>query len=194
MRLVDDDRVVGGERAVRLRLGQQDAVGHQLDVRVGPTVVGEADFVADRGAELDIELLGNARGDAARGDTPRLRVADQAARAAPELQTDFRDLRRLAGSGFAADDDHLMLPNRRRDPLARFGHRQFGWIGDGGAAVGAARDTVDRRRDRLFEPVLLCRRGSRLQPVNPAAERNPVAGHAGAKPPSQLGDRRRGRR
>ena len=47
MRLVDDDRVVGREQPVALRLGEQDAVGHQLDERVGLRVVGEADLVAD---------------------------------------------------------------------------------------------------------------------------------------------------
>ena len=33
MRLVDDDRVVGAQLAVRVDLGQQDAVGHHLDAR-----------------------------------------------------------------------------------------------------------------------------------------------------------------
>jgi hypothetical protein len=31
VRLVDDDRVVGAERAIGDGLGEQDAVGHQLD-------------------------------------------------------------------------------------------------------------------------------------------------------------------
>ena len=36
VRLVDDDRVVAPQHPVALDLGQQDAVGHQLDQRVGP--------------------------------------------------------------------------------------------------------------------------------------------------------------
>ena len=40
VRLVDDDRVVGAQQRVALRLGEQDAVGHQLDrrrrARAGP--------------------------------------------------------------------------------------------------------------------------------------------------------------
>ena len=52
VRLVHDDRVVRGEHAVALRLGEQDAVGHQLDERVGLGVVGEADLVADEVADL----------------------------------------------------------------------------------------------------------------------------------------------
>ncbi len=31
MSLVDDNRVIGTQQAVTLDLGQQDAVGHQLD-------------------------------------------------------------------------------------------------------------------------------------------------------------------
>ena len=52
VRLVDDDRVVGGEIAVALGLGEQDAVGHELHVGVGLGVVAEADLVADRLAHL----------------------------------------------------------------------------------------------------------------------------------------------
>jgi hypothetical protein len=37
VRLVDDDRVVGAQQRIVLRLGQQDAVGHQLDRRARPT-------------------------------------------------------------------------------------------------------------------------------------------------------------
>ena len=40
--------------AVALRLGEQDAVGHQLDERVGLRVVGEADLVADRVARRGV--------------------------------------------------------------------------------------------------------------------------------------------
>ena len=36
VRLVDDDRVVRAQKRIALRLGQQDAVGHQLDVGLGP--------------------------------------------------------------------------------------------------------------------------------------------------------------
>ena len=90
VRLVDDDRVVGGEVAVALRLGEQDAVGHQLDVRVGLRLVGEAHLVADRLADARAELLRDARRDRARGDAPRLRVADQPALAAAGGEADLR--------------------------------------------------------------------------------------------------------
>ena len=48
VRLVDDQGVVGAERPVAVQLGEQDAVGHQLDQRGAVRPVGEADLVADR--------------------------------------------------------------------------------------------------------------------------------------------------
>ena len=49
------------EEPVVLRLGQQDAVGHQLDVRLRPRAVVEADLVADGVAERRVQLLRDAR-------------------------------------------------------------------------------------------------------------------------------------
>ena len=117
VRLVDDDRVVGSQQPVALRLGEQDAVGHHLDVRVGRELVGEAHLVADRVAERALQLLRDARRHRARGDAARLRVADESVHAAPELEADLRKLRGLARAGLAADDDDLVLANRARDLL-----------------------------------------------------------------------------
>ena len=61
VRLVDDDRVVVAKRTVALRFREQDAVGHELHVRVRARLVGEADLVADRLAQRRPELLGDAR-------------------------------------------------------------------------------------------------------------------------------------
>jgi hypothetical protein len=47
VRLVDDQRVVLAEPRIALRLGEQNAVGHQLDVGLRRSAVGEADLVAD---------------------------------------------------------------------------------------------------------------------------------------------------
>jgi len=189
VRLVDDDRVVGGERPVALRLGEQDAVGHQLDVGVGTGMVGEADLVPDHGAQLGAELEGDARGDAAGGNAPRLRMADQAANAAAGVEADFRDLRRLAGSGLAADDDDLVLANRRGDATAFRGDGEIRWVGDRRARFGALRDLRARGVDRVFDTLPVGRGRASLEPVDPAAERNRVARHAGAKSPAKIGDR-----
>ena len=48
VRLVDDDRVVAAQQPVVLRLGEQQAVGHQPDQRVLARAVAEAHGVADR--------------------------------------------------------------------------------------------------------------------------------------------------
>ena len=45
------------ELRVALRLGEQDAVGHQLDVARRAGAVGEADLEADRAAELGLQLV-----------------------------------------------------------------------------------------------------------------------------------------
>ena len=142
VRLVDDDRVVGVQIGVGLRLGEQDAVGHQLDPAVRGRPVVEADFHADPGADLRLQFLRQPRRHRARRQPARLRVADQPARTAPEFEADLRQLRRLARAGFAADDDHLILGDqlgnvgpplvdrqvglefRLRQLAAPFGHRR----------------------------------------------------------------------
>ena len=75
--LVDDDRVVLAQLPVALQLGQQDAVGHQLDPAGLRGPVGEPDLVADQVAQLGAELLGDPLGDRAGGDPARLGVPDQ---------------------------------------------------------------------------------------------------------------------
>ena len=66
--LVDDDRVVLAQLTVALELGEQDAVGHQLEPARARGAVGEAHLVADQVAELGAEL---ARRSARRPSAPR---------------------------------------------------------------------------------------------------------------------------
>ncbi len=73
VRLVDDERVVGAEQAVALRLREQDAVGHHLDVGVGRDAVGEAHLVAHGMADA---------GSTARKRCARRRCARRSAAAA----------------------------------------------------------------------------------------------------------------
>ena len=137
VRLVNDDGVVGAQVGVGLRFGEQDAVGHELDGRVFRQPILETHLEADHVTQGRLQLLGNALGHAGRGNAPRLRVADHLAAlagfrialAAPHRQRDFRDLRCLAGAGFSADDDHLVLAHGRFDLEAarrnRQGFREF---------------------------------------------------------------------
>ena len=126
--LVDDQRVVGAQQRVGLGLGEQDAVGHQLDRRAALQPVLETDLEAHDLAERRLQLLGDALGHAARRDAPRLGVADQAApagaQAAPQAEHDLRQLRGLARARLAADDDDLVRIDRARDLLAPRRHRQ----------------------------------------------------------------------
>ena len=103
VRFVDDDRVVRVELAVALRLREQDAVRHQLHVRVGPRVVGEPHLVADRLAHRLAQFVRDPGRDRARRDAPGLRVADEAALAATGRKADLR----AAGSS-------CPIPSRRR--------------------------------------------------------------------------------
>ena len=99
VRLVDDQRVVGLQQRIGLRLGQQDAVGHQLDRGAGLQPVLEAHLVADHLAQRRLQLLGDALGHRTGGDAARLGVADQAGAARPQaaaqLERDLGQLRRF---------------------------------------------------------------------------------------------------
>ena len=131
--LVEDDRVILVEVRVALRLGQQDAVGHQLNEALRPDRLGEADLVAHVATQGRADLLGDPRGHTPRGDPPRLRMTDQAGHTAAHVQTDLGQLRRLARTGLAADDHHLVLANGRGDVLAPSRDRQIrieGQLGD----------------------------------------------------------------
>ncbi|GAA3301218.1 hypothetical protein GCM10020295_43960 [Streptomyces cinereospinus] len=133
--LVDDDRVVGAQLAVGLDLGEQDAVGHQLDeggVRVH--LVGEADLPSDGLAERGVQLLRHPLGDRAGGDPAGLGVADHAADAPAELHADLGDLRGLAGAGLTGDDHDLVVADRVGDLVLLLADRQLRGVGDGGYA------------------------------------------------------------
>ena len=145
VRLVDDDRVVLREHPVALELGQQDAVGHQLDPAGLRGPVGEAHLVADQVAELGAQLGGDPLGDRAGRDPARLGVPDQPAALAPaaaaELEADLGDLGGLARPGLAGDDDDLVVADGGGDVVAALGDRQLGRVGDHrGTGCGAGHD------------------------------------------------------
>ena len=129
MCLVEDQGVVAQQAAVALDLGEQDAVGHQLDQRAVAGLVGEADGVADRLAERAAQFVGDALGDGAGGQPAGLGVADGAADAAAELQADLGQLGGLARPGFAGDDDHLVARDGVGDLVPPLADRQVG-VGD----------------------------------------------------------------
>ena len=169
VRLVDDDRVVAAQQPVALDLGQQQAVGHQPQQRVLAALIVEAHRVADRLAELDVQLLRDPLGDRARRQPARLRVGDRPAHAEPELEADLRQLRRLARPGLTGDDHHLVVANRREQVIAPRRDRQLLGIADRRNRGPAPLDPPDRLLDVALEP--LARRGiARLEALQPLAE------------------------
>ena len=127
MSLVDDDGVVLAEVAIVMHRVQQDAVGHDLDLGFGTGSVGESNLITDLGTNLDLEFFGYALGDRAGGDSARLGVGDAGA---PKLETHFGQLRCLARTGCASDNDHLIVTNRGKNFILALTYRQVGRVGD----------------------------------------------------------------
>ncbi len=123
VRLVDDQGVVVVQKAVALDLGEQDAIGHQLDRGLGAHPVMEAHLVADRRPEFGAEFLRDPAGEAARGDAPGLGMTDAAEDAPAEFEADLRQLGRFTGAGLAAQDNHLVIADQCGDLVAALADR-----------------------------------------------------------------------
>ena len=124
MGLVDDQRVVAAQHSIALDLGEQDAVGHHLDERSVADLIGETHRVADVVAELRSEFVGDALGDRAGRDPPRLGVSDHAVDASPGLEAELGQLRALARTGLTGDDHHLVLADGGHQFVAALADRQ----------------------------------------------------------------------
>ena len=113
MGLVDDQRVVAAQLAVALQLGEQDAVGHHPHAasrrrpgrRSAPCTPTSPPIVVPSSSATRSAIV---RAATRRGwvwpispSTPR-----------PELEAQLRQLRALARSGLAGDDDHLVVADR----------------------------------------------------------------------------------
>ena len=115
VRLVDDQRAVGAQHGVRLDLGEEDAVGHELDARVAAGVIVEANLAADLAAPSDAQFLRDAPGNAQRRHAARLGAADERAAFRPSqarFQTHLGQLGGLARTCLTRHDDYLMRPQR----------------------------------------------------------------------------------
>ena len=67
----------------------------------------------------------NAHRHGSGGDAAGLGMADQTIHAAPDLQTDFRQLGGFTGTGFTAKHDHLMGGDRAGDFILALNDGQF---------------------------------------------------------------------
>ena len=180
VRLVDDQRVVGIQVRIALRLGQQDAIGHQLDMTGRAEAIGEADLVADSLAERAAQFFSDTVGGGTRGNPARLGMADQAAHAAAKRETYLGQLCRLARTRLTADDDHLVLSDRLGNLVAARADRQS----LGKARHRQAGGTFGKTRKRAIQPGAqrlgqrVHRGGARLEPTQIAQQAIAIGQHA----------------
>ena len=118
VRLVDDDRVVAAQHRIALGLGEQDAVGHQLDRRRTRAAILKPHLVAYQFAKRRFELFGHTTRHRTGRKAARLGMRNRLHEPATELQADLGQLGRLARTGLAADDDDLVRGDGARDFLA----------------------------------------------------------------------------
>jgi hypothetical protein len=122
------------------RIAERDEIPLAVwDGKVRMSIAGVQDQLMVYIDQWRIQLLRDARGHAARCEPARLGVADQALDAPAQLQAQLGQLGRLAGTRFAADDDHPVRLDGRSDLGALAGDRQLFRIGDRrqrGAAAG----------------------------------------------------------
>ena len=147
MGLVDNDGVVLIEETIALHLGEQDAVGHELDGRGLRDAVIEADGVTNGLADFLVQFRSNAFSHGARCNTARLGMADEPAPAAAQLEADFRDLGGLTRTGLTSDDDDLVVPNGLGDIVLAGGDGEGVGVGDGGNGGVGKRDAIGRGMD-----------------------------------------------
>ena len=194
MGLVDDEGVVAQQLPVMLHLGQQDAVGHDLDEGVVAGLIGEPHLVADRRTDFGAELFGDPLRDGARRDPPGLGMPDLAGDAAAKFQADLRQLRGLPRTGLARDDDHLVVADGRGDLVLPLADRQLRRVGNHGHRVPSRLHPGGRRlqlggdlAERRVASGRVAQRGGAVQaPAQPV----PIARHQPGQACSQLGKRR----
>jgi len=112
MGLVDNNRIVRAQLSVASGLGQENAVGHELDpgCRSGP--VGEPDFATDQPGSLQAQFLGHPTGNRGGRQTAGLGAADHSFTTAARIKAHLGQLRGLAGTGITGNDHHPMVANR----------------------------------------------------------------------------------
>jgi hypothetical protein len=98
--LVQDHRIVGAQERIALHLGEQHAVGHELDHGVARGAVIEANLAAHLFAPVYPQLLGDAARDGEGRDAARLGAGDLPFAAATGGEAHFGDLGGFARARF----------------------------------------------------------------------------------------------
>ena len=125
MRLVEDQGSILTQLRIPLRLGQEDAVGHELDPRVLAQLLIEAHLIPNHFAQRHLQFLCHTLRHTHRRNPPRLRATDPSTLRPQGLGHHLRQLRGLARPRVAHDHDHPMLTQGGKDLLAMRHHRQF---------------------------------------------------------------------
>ena len=107
VRLVDNQGVILAEPGVALDLGKQDAVCHEFNARLWTDPVLETHLVTNKRARLGSKLGADTRHQATGSNAAWLGVTDASMETKTKRETDFRQLRRLAGSRLPAQDHDL---------------------------------------------------------------------------------------
>ena len=172
--LVEDDRVVLAQQPVVRDLGEQHAVGHQLDQRASADLVGEPHLEADDLAQRAVQLLGDPLGDAARGDPARLGVADPPAHPRPSSRAILGSWVVLPEPVSPATTTTWWSRSAAAMSSRRCADRQLLGVGDhrdGGPAAGdALLGGGDVGGDPLALPLARLRVAGLPQPVEPPAQ------------------------
>ena len=125
MSFIEDQHLILPQFRISLCLGQQDAVGHELDPGLTRSLILETHLVSHVSAERHPEFFRHAFRHARRRDPPRLGAADPPALRTHRLRHHFRELRGFSGARIAHDHDDLMRPQCGKNLLPVLDHRQF---------------------------------------------------------------------
>ena len=132
MRLINNERVVAPQHGVALGLGQQNAIGHELDARPRREALVKTHLPTHDLAHLRLQLLRNAPRHRSRRQTPWLGMANQALLPTTRFKANFGQLRGLAGARFTAHDDDGVREQGVANFVASATDRQVFGILDGG--------------------------------------------------------------
>ena len=124
MGFIDDDGFVFGKGRIPLHLGQKHAIGHQLNDRVRPRSIIEADLTAHFATPGHIEFLSDSLGDGQCRHPPGLRTTDHRPSAQARFQAHFWNLSRFARPRLTSNNHHWVRSNRGHDVLLAGGDRQ----------------------------------------------------------------------
>ena len=186
MGLVEDEGVIAQQPPVALNLGEQDAVGHQLDQRAIADLIGEPHGVTDGLAQRSTQFVGDALADRAGSQPAWLGMPDCAANASADIEADLRQLGRLTRPRLTGHHDNLVRSYGGGDLITLFTDRKV-WVRDRREGRQPGGDERFGRGHLFGEPLDLL--GIRVAEVlQPSAQPCRVCEGQTIQPLTQVGD------